>query len=437
MSLTTFSDIPRSTLALLLDREGEALGISPRLMMGEAGTLDRQQIAELYAGGFIESPDKRAITLTPQFVRVASVLLDPHTNVTMRNWGQDGSRRANIHFPTDIMQGSGVMLNQRGGMYRISAFVDDSTVAGMLGEAIPQPEEQDLQFDIKAQLDNAMAAILFAVIDLARIRVSKAENPEPALNMVFSTQEVYSYMYDRWTPTDFKGLITCITAAGIMPEAPSLTGTVDGLRALVESGILKGIKADSYGLTKASEPLVGLTIGPLSGMQWQRVSLMDSGEQIVSSRMFLFADESLMLCLAPTAEGQLLISRVRRQEITDFLAEEILTTLTPADQSAADPQAEAAPEPSIAAQKAPSAPPKLPKSAPPPSAPGVAAKAVPRAQTFCVKCGADLRPGAKFCKKCGTVVSPKQSPPSETACANCGKPIKPGAKFCAGCGTRI
>ncbi len=428
MSLTTFPDIPRSTLALLLDRVGEALGISPRLAMGKAGTLDPQQIAELHAGGFIESPDKPAIATTPQFVRVASVLLDPRTNVAMRDWGQDGARQANIHFPTDIMQGNGVALTRIGGMYRISAFVDNSTVAMMLGEAIPQLEEQDLQFDFKAQLDNTMAAILFAVIDLARIRAGKAEGPEPVLNMVFSTQEVYSYMQDQWKLTDFKGLITCITTAGIMPEAPSLTGTVDGLRALVEAGILKGIKADSYRLTKAIEPLVSLTIGQLSGMQWQRVSLMDSGEQVVSSRMFLFADESLTLCLAPTAEGQLLISRVSRREITGFLAEELTTTLTPAGRAAVGPQAEAAPAPSVAAQKAPVAPPR---------SSGVAAKAAPGAKTLCVGCGADLRPGAKFCKKCGTVVGPKPGPATETACANCGKPIKPGAKFCAGCGTRV
>jgi len=66
----------------------------------------------------------------------------------------------NIQFPRDIMQGGGVILNQLGRMYRISAFADDSTVVKMMGDAIPEPLEQDLQFEFKAHLDNTVAAIL-------------------------------------------------------------------------------------------------------------------------------------------------------------------------------------------------------------------------------------------------------------------------------------
>ena len=54
--------------------------------------------------------------------------------------------------------------------------------------------------------------------------------------MVISTQEVYNYMYDRWALTGFKDLISYITTVGMMPEAPSLTETVDGLRILVKAG---------------------------------------------------------------------------------------------------------------------------------------------------------------------------------------------------------
>ena len=173
MSLTTFSDVPRSILALLLDRVGEARGISPRLIMGKPDTLGPQQIAELYAGGFIQLPDKPTISLTPEFIRVARVMLNPHTNLNIRIWGRDSvCGETNIQFPRDIMQGGGVILNQLGRMYRISAFVDDSTVVKMMGDAIPEPIEQDLQFEFKAHLDNTVAAILFAMIDLARIRVS-------------------------------------------------------------------------------------------------------------------------------------------------------------------------------------------------------------------------------------------------------------------------
>ena len=329
MTLTTFSDIPRSILALLLDRVGEARGMSPRLLMGTPDSLGPQQIAELYAGGFVELPDQPTISLTPQFIRVARVLLNPKTNLNIRIWGRDSiCGETNIQFPRDIMGGNGVILNQLGRMYRISAFIDDTAVVKMMGDAIPEPLEQDLQFEFKAHLDNTVAAILFAVIDLARIKAGD-KNHEPILNMTFPAQEIYSYMYDRWTLTGFKDLITYITVVGIMPEPPSLTDTVDGLRVLVQAGILKESKKDNYGITKAIEPLVRLTVGQPSGIQWQRVSLMDNGEQVISNRMFLFADRSLMLCFAPTVKGRLFISRVRRKEITDFIAEEITTTLSP------------------------------------------------------------------------------------------------------------
>ena len=471
MSLTTFSDVPRSILALLLDRVGEARGISPRLIMGKPDTLGPQQIAELYAGGFIQLPDKPTISLTPEFIRVARVLLNPHTNLNIRIWGSDSAcGETNIQFPRDIMQGGGVILNQLGRMYRISAFIDDSTVVKMMGDAIPEPLEQDLQFEFKAHLDNTVAAILFATIDLARIRVSKTEKPESALNMVLSTQEVYSYMYDRWALTGFKDLISYITTVGMMPEAPSLTDTVDGLRILVQGGLLKEIRTDSYGLTKAIEPLVRLTVGQPSGVQWQRVSLMDNGDQIISNRMFLFADRSLMLCLAPTVKGRLFISRVRRKEITDFLADEIMATLTPAQPKAPAPRTATSPRPAVIPPPVVTPRPAAPK----PTAAALRPTVAPTAATamhcincgaelrpnakFCAKCGAtvstpktaatpaaatcpncgqNLKPGAKFCSKCGAVISGQIAPPKPSVCPKCGRPLKPGAKFCAGCGTKL
>jgi membrane protease subunit (stomatin/prohibitin family) len=48
----------------------------------------------------------------------------------------------------------------------------------------------------------------------------------------------------------------------------------------------------------------------------------------------------------------------------------------------------------------------------------------------CIKCGASLQAGAKFCSECGTSqVGDK--------CANCQHDLKPGAKFCDECGTKV
>ena len=59
----------------------------------------------------------------------------------------------------------------------------------------------------------------------------------------------------------------------------------------------------------------------------------------------------------------------------------------------------------------------------------------------CTKCGSELKPGAKFCTKCGTPVSaPMDQMKSVTppmACPKCGKALKPGARFCTGCGTPV
>jgi membrane protease subunit (stomatin/prohibitin family) len=53
----------------------------------------------------------------------------------------------------------------------------------------------------------------------------------------------------------------------------------------------------------------------------------------------------------------------------------------------------------------------------------------PPAGTPCVKCGASLQPGAKFCPSCGA--------PQGTACPKCGAAMPPGAKFCPSCGASL
>lgn len=49
----------------------------------------------------------------------------------------------------------------------------------------------------------------------------------------------------------------------------------------------------------------------------------------------------------------------------------------------------------------------------------------------CPKCNSELRPGAKFCTKCGQKIEAAQ------ACPQCGAALKPGAKFCTKCGHKL
>lgn len=60
----------------------------------------------------------------------------------------------------------------------------------------------------------------------------------------------------------------------------------------------------------------------------------------------------------------------------------------------------------------------------------------------CSKCGNELKPGAKFCTKCGNPVSvapaaTMQKAMNAAVCNQCGNELKPGAKFCTKCGARV
>ncbi len=53
----------------------------------------------------------------------------------------------------------------------------------------------------------------------------------------------------------------------------------------------------------------------------------------------------------------------------------------------------------------------------------------------CSKCGNEMKPGQKFCMKCGTPASSMNDNKSQSACPKCGNTdIKPGQKFCMKCG---
>jgi membrane protease subunit (stomatin/prohibitin family) len=52
------------------------------------------------------------------------------------------------------------------------------------------------------------------------------------------------------------------------------------------------------------------------------------------------------------------------------------------------------------------------------------------AKVSCIKCGAQLLAGAKFCSECGASQEKKK-------CANCQTELTPGTKFCNECGTKV
>ena len=61
---------------------------------------------------------------------------------------------------------------------------------------------------------------------------------------------------------------------------------------------------------------------------------------------------------------------------------------------------------------------------------GTSSTGAASATTRCVKCGAELPAGSKFCRECGASQAPAK-------CANCQHELKPGARFCDECGTKV
>lgn len=63
----------------------------------------------------------------------------------------------------------------------------------------------------------------------------------------------------------------------------------------------------------------------------------------------------------------------------------------------------------------------------------------------CPKCGAQLRPGRRFCGRCGAALEPTEArkshapapPPVQSVCPTCKAEVKPGRKFCTACGSPL
>ncbi|MDD6231365.1 MAG: zinc-ribbon domain-containing protein [Frisingicoccus sp.] len=53
---------------------------------------------------------------------------------------------------------------------------------------------------------------------------------------------------------------------------------------------------------------------------------------------------------------------------------------------------------------------------------------------FCIKCGAEIRPGSRFCMKCG---NPVKTETVNKCCIGCGAKLRAKQIFCSNCGTRF
>lgn len=373
METVSFYDIPRPILASLLDMNGPAGDMSPRPLMGEAAPVTKHQLAELYAGGYIELPADSKVTLTPPFKRVAETLKNPATNVTFRLWGADNTcGETSLLFPGDIIDGEGVVLNQIDDNYRLAAPVETSDMLDLLRPAIPAEGTWENQVTFEGQFDVPVAVTLFGIFDLVR------RNDRSA----FTASQIYGYLDGQWGLTGFDCLISYVAVAGMMPRPPSLKEVEFALLTLLDAKMITENTSEQYSLADSLAPVMALLPETFSGLQWQRVSQAGPAGLLCSNRIFLICKDGFILSLSPIGKGRIFISVIRREALISFLLDEFMVT--------------------------------LPK---------------PRTALNCTACGATVPTDKKFCIKCGKTMTSQEKP-----CCGCGEMMDIDKKFCTRCG---
>ena len=219
MEQTTFHDIPRDLLGTLLDREGQPGDLSPRSLMGSAGQVTRHQLAELYAGGFVQLPQGDQAPSTPEFAQAAQVLLNPATNMTLRLWTDESiCSETSVLFPGDPLEDGGVILNPIEYGYRMVAPVGHRDVIRLISPALPPAGDDVPVFDFEGHFDGPVAAVLFGLIDLTRDRAG-SQGSLPG----FSAGDISAALSGLWGLTKFKHLLGYVTVLTQRPHPPSLT----------------------------------------------------------------------------------------------------------------------------------------------------------------------------------------------------------------------
>jgi len=413
MNSQNFPDIPRPILAYLLDLAGPQRALSVRSLMGPPSPLTPNQISELLNGRMIRYSDDGVLELSPEFRPVASVLLAPRTTVNVRTWRNDGNRGETILlFPGPIVEGRGVVLNQVDGNFKIRTYVSDADVFELVRPWLPAEKGQALEFE--TLVDAPTAAVLFGVMDLARKKAeSSVRAPDAGSPTILSGQKISQYLTEAWGLTGPNDFITYIAAAGLIAAPPTSAEIFQAMISLGEAGVLVEASAGEYAVSPAVEALARLADGFQGGIQWKRTSLPGGGALEASNRIFLFGSASPILCFSPAADGVIWVSAVRKQDLVDFLADEI----------ASRPPSGRVPEPKKLK--------KVPVAAPPKSA-----------LPACASCGRELKPGRKFCIYCGAAVSSQKtadspSPALDKVCPKCGTSIRLTAKFCKTCGAPL
>ena len=431
--ITHFPAIPIEILAFLLDKVGKAADISPRRLMARAVQPNQRQAEELYDAKITANSDINA-PLTPKFIKISKVLLNPKTNLTFRVWaGEHYSIETNFQFPGYIREGQGVVLNQVDKSYIISAFYDDTDIVKELKSVLPVMPPLDDTLTFEASLPFAVAATLFGILDLYRL-------PEFIEAPPYSSAKIYGYIDGRWGLGGFENLLTYMLSLGYSSSPPTQTEIESSLVLLTKMGILEKRENDFYALSREFLPFVSALSVELSGFQWERISKNDNNELELVNRLWLFGGSGLVLMLMQIGNGRVFIASMDINQMKDFLIDDLLATN---ENLKSNEKGQSKAELSEFTQYEKEVEEFVAKS----SSTVSKKQGIPR----CPVCGAELLPGAKFCTHCGAPIPQKEENANKSSqlenaekispkikyCPVCGVELLPGAKFCTQCGAKI
>jgi len=195
LNQTLFHEIPREILAALLDHEGAHGVLSPRPLMGRAGGVNRHQLAELYAGNFVELPYDDKIVSTPEFAHAAQVLLNPATQITFRIWRDEAAcAETSALFPGDLIDAGGVILNQIDGSYQMVSPVSLDDVIRLISPVIPPMDNKAAVFDFEGNFEIPVAAVLFGLIDMVRLHAGGGTDQQDTEAACFSLAQISAFL---------------------------------------------------------------------------------------------------------------------------------------------------------------------------------------------------------------------------------------------------
>lgn len=347
----------KGSLAALLDSTGATSPISPRPLLGAA--------------------DLSVPQVSPAFATAAHVLAAPRTNLVLRMWsGEEAAVETSILFPGLPGGGRGVTLNALDDDYQIAGYIEPEAVLALLAPMLPPPPDTPVPAFV-AQLPVRTMAVLAGCLDLVRSevlesRLTRALDKAPPVAFFrdeaqpLAGEHVATSLEYTWGLSTFDRLITHVLPLSLMPRGPSRDEVAAGLRELAAAGLLEEVRKDRWQPMPVLEPVVTALLGASAGFQWQRISQMPADAVLVVERSYMLGAGGVALEFRQASEGILRLEACGREDIVDFLTDELAVATIP-----------------------------------PPPTTETGTREAPR---FCGQCGTLLQAGWKFCGSCGAAI---------------------------------